>query len=193
MPKSLPISNNPSGRPRSEELTERLHAAIWRLLEAGDYRELTMESIAEEAGVTRTTLYRRYTGRGEAVLGALLVRGAQDLAMMCSSSLTRDLETYFHGLARALSHKNPVGKALRGVLSQALVDDEFALKFEDFLVIRREPVRKRLLSHEEWTDEQIEGVLDALFGPMLYRLLIRGVSVDLERIALLVRVSLLTV
>ncbi len=79
----------------------------------------------------------------------------------------------------SLSKKGAVGTALRGVLSQALVDQTFAREFEDFIRRRSEPVCRRIATElPEWSEGQVEAAADALFGAVLYRLLVRGVSVS---------------
>jgi AcrR family transcriptional regulator len=56
----MAVSNNPNGRPRSVQITEKLHRALWDLLEELEYDEITMERVALAARVSRPTLYRRY-------------------------------------------------------------------------------------------------------------------------------------
>lgn len=63
-PKRLP------GRPRDEEAGRAiLQATRDVLLEAG-YPGLTIEGVAERAGVAKTTIYRRWSTKGELVLDA---------------------------------------------------------------------------------------------------------------------------
>jgi len=88
-----------------------------------------MERIAEEAGVSRPALYRRYSSLGAVVLGGLLAFGANSLPMPYSNSLQEDLQLYFQAVVNSLNQTTTVGKALRGVLAQALTDEAFAKEF----------------------------------------------------------------
>ena len=146
-----------------------------------------MERIAEKAEVSRPALYRRYNDPGSVVLGALLAFGNNSLPMRYSDSLKDDLQAYYEAVVASLKRESAVGKALRGVLARALINDAFAEDFQNFIGSRREPVRLRIASaRPKWTDRQIEAAVDALFGPMLYRILVRGVGVNELLIAALI-------
>ena len=177
--KKMTTSNNPSGRPRSSLTTDLLHAAFWRLLETTAYDSITMERIAAEAAVSRATLYRRYKSVGELTLAALLVAGQEQLSMRHSPKLANDLQNYFTSLVGSLGRSRLVGRALRILLAKAQTDEALAASFSNFLTRRREPVRLRLASaYAHMPPGQMELTLDQLFGPILYRLLIRNLNVD---------------
>jgi AcrR family transcriptional regulator len=59
------------GRPRSAEADRAIFDATVRLLERDGYARMSMERVAEEAGVGKTTIYRRYRGKADLVTGAL--------------------------------------------------------------------------------------------------------------------------
>lgn len=172
----MKVSNNPLGRPRSGHVTERIHGAVFELLKHEAYNEVTLEAIAEKAGVSRSALYRRYANVGQATLGSLLAAGAAALRMPHTPDLRKDLWLYLNSVASSIAEGTVIGEALRGVLAAALTDPGFAPHFARFIEMRREPVRQRLL---EWdgalTPAQLDTSLDLMFGPILYRLLIRRV------------------
>lgn len=59
------------GRPRDAKVDARiLHAAFEELIRVG-YASLSIESVASEAGVAKTTIYRRYPSKRDLVLAAL--------------------------------------------------------------------------------------------------------------------------
>jgi AcrR family transcriptional regulator len=59
------------GRPRREETDRGIHEAALRLLREGGPGAVTVEAVAAQSGVAKTTIYRRYADR-EAVLRAAL-------------------------------------------------------------------------------------------------------------------------
>lgn len=65
-----PASAGP-GRPRRVETTRRIHEAALGLLRRSGPAAVTIEAIAAESGVAKTTIYRRHADR-EAVLRAAL-------------------------------------------------------------------------------------------------------------------------
>ncbi|WP_334183779.1 TetR/AcrR family transcriptional regulator [Novosphingobium sp.] len=55
------------GRPRDEEKNVAIAEATWRILAEKGYEGLTFEGVAELAGCSRSTLYRRFANKAELV------------------------------------------------------------------------------------------------------------------------------
>jgi AcrR family transcriptional regulator len=74
----------PPGGPRKEEADREIIAATLRLLPVQGYDRLSVEAVAAEADVTRSTVYRRYSSKAELVCAALNAypddAGVDDLA-----------------------------------------------------------------------------------------------------------------
>src|SRR5258708_38091786 len=64
--------NLPRGRPRDQHADAKILKATIRLLEQHGFRAVTLEGIAEEAGVARTTVYRRWPNKAAGLVGAFL-------------------------------------------------------------------------------------------------------------------------
>ena len=60
------------GRPRREGTDEEILSVARKLLAERGYRELTVDAVAERAGVAKTTVYRRWPSKG-ALVGAAIV------------------------------------------------------------------------------------------------------------------------
>jgi AcrR family transcriptional regulator len=61
------------GRPRSEDVDRRILAATFQQLIDVGYGALSIEAIAVQAGVAKTTIYRRYAAKADLVVAALRV------------------------------------------------------------------------------------------------------------------------
>jgi AcrR family transcriptional regulator len=59
------------GRPRQEGVDQRLDAAVLSLLRGHGPAAVTIEAVAEEAGVAKTTIYRRHANRAALLTAAL--------------------------------------------------------------------------------------------------------------------------
>lgn len=59
------------GRPRQEGVDQRLESAVLSLLRSGGPSAVTVEAVAEVAGVAKTTIYRRHANRAELLRSAL--------------------------------------------------------------------------------------------------------------------------
>ncbi len=60
-----------SGRPRSERSKSAILAAVRNLLLKDGHANLTIEAVARQAGVSKATIYRWWTTKGELVLEAV--------------------------------------------------------------------------------------------------------------------------
>jgi AcrR family transcriptional regulator len=63
----------PRGRPRDADVDHRILAATFRQLVDVGYGALSIEAVAAEAGVAKTTIYRRHSTKAELVVAALSV------------------------------------------------------------------------------------------------------------------------
>jgi AcrR family transcriptional regulator len=61
------------GRPRSEDVDRRILAATFHQLVTVGYGALSIEAVAAEAGVAKTTIYRRHPTKADLVVSALRV------------------------------------------------------------------------------------------------------------------------
>jgi AcrR family transcriptional regulator len=59
------------GRPRSPEADRAIMAATMKLLSERGFSGLSIEAVAAEAGVGKTTIYRRYASKTELVIDAM--------------------------------------------------------------------------------------------------------------------------
>ena len=60
-----PVVKPGPGRPRQADLDQRLEAAVLALLHDRGPAAVTIEAVAAQAGVAKTSIYRRYANRGE--------------------------------------------------------------------------------------------------------------------------------
>ncbi len=61
------------GRPRNEQVDEAVLDAALALLADGGYQAFSMETVAARAGVAKTTVYRRWPGKDELIMDALVL------------------------------------------------------------------------------------------------------------------------
>jgi len=166
------------GRPRSEQVrTAILTATIDELTDRG-YAALTIEGIAARAGAGKQTIYRWWPSKADVVLDALLEMAAELVAVPDTGSLRGDLMAFLASTFRQRGQR-PV---LVGLMAQAVFDPVFGREFRDrFLFSRRdvlrEILRRGVARGEISADEDLELVLDIVFGVLWYRLLLDHVPV----------------
>jgi AcrR family transcriptional regulator len=167
----------PRGRPRSESAqTAILSATIALLLDEG-LHAMSMDDVAERAGVSKATIYRWWASKELLALDALATEWAIPTATKRSDtgSLRGDLLALLRPWIRQLNEK-PYGRVIAGLVAEAQIDPEFAkLYHEHFLQARREAARRlfvRAVGRGEIPpDTDFDVSLDLLYGPIYHRLL----------------------
>jgi AcrR family transcriptional regulator len=82
------------GRPRDERVSSAITAAALRQLEQHGYANVTMESVASEAGVARATIYRRYRDKADLITAAIAANSTLHLSKEVSDDPRSYLITY---------------------------------------------------------------------------------------------------
>lgn len=168
------------GRPRSERAHKAiLHAALELLAERG-YEGLTMEAIAERAGVGKATVYRRWKGRDE-VLTAAVAGFVTENTIPDTGSIEEDLLLLVRGAVR--NYQGSSGRIMPGLVAAMSQDEALAHAFRSGFVAQRRHALREVLERGIRRGEIREGVdlevvLDLLSGGILMRLTITGGPVD---------------
>ena len=132
------------GRPRSQACHDAiLDAAVEILIDTG-YRGLTLHKIAARAGVGRQTLYRWWGSKADIVLEAFARRTAQDIPVPDTGRAKSDLVQLMEESGAVL--KDVSGPIVLGLLAEAALDGEFAVKFWKFFQSRRRKVVREILA-----------------------------------------------
>jgi AcrR family transcriptional regulator len=84
------------GRPRDERATAAITGAALRQLADVGYAKISMESVASEAGVARTTVYRRYRDKADLVTAAIATNSSTHLTTGPSRDPRADLVAYLN-------------------------------------------------------------------------------------------------
>ena len=167
----------PRGRPRSEKArTAILTAAIDLLLEQG-LHAMSMDDVAQRAGVSKATIYRWWASKELLALDALATAWATPTpdAQRNTGSLRGDLLAGLRTWLRQLKQR-PYGRVIAGLVAQAQTDPEFAKLYREHFVQprranTRELLRRAIDRGEIPPDTNIDVTLDLLYGPIYHRLL----------------------
>jgi AcrR family transcriptional regulator len=82
------------GRPRDQRASSAITEAALRQLDELGYASVSMESVASEAGVARTTIYRRYRDKADLITAAIATNSSTHLSAEPSTDPRRDLANY---------------------------------------------------------------------------------------------------
>jgi AcrR family transcriptional regulator len=166
----------PRGRPRSEKAHKAvLDAAAELLLDRG-LSAVSMDAVAERAGVSKATIYRWWPTKETLALDALFTEwAAASPYPRDTGTLRGDLLALLRPWAR-LASSRPYGRVIAALLTEAQTDPAFAAEYRHRVVEpRRDQARvifRRAIERGEIPpDTKIEVALDLLYGPLYHRLL----------------------
>ncbi|QCW49388.1 TetR/AcrR family transcriptional regulator [Nocardioides dongxiaopingii] len=116
-------------RPRDPLIEERILDATDDLIAEHGYAGLTMEAIAERAGVGKPTIYRRYANRDEVVM-AVNARASIPVEPVDTGSLLGDIQAVVRGVVPTVN--TPTIRATLGPqVGRAIADDAANRVFQD--------------------------------------------------------------
>ncbi|MBD1822115.1 TetR/AcrR family transcriptional regulator [Cyanobacteria bacterium FACHB-DQ100] len=178
---------NPSkkspGRPRSGQSHQAMLQATLELLAEVGFEAMSIEAIAARAGVGKTTIYRRYSGKAELVADAIeSIR--EEIVIPDTGSLWGDLDTLIQNAAQI--SLNPLGRqTVAMIISSASSSAEFAqIYWTKYLQPRREAfavVLERAKARQEvQPDLDPELVFHTMSGIMLYAMIFQPTSESWE-------------
>jgi AcrR family transcriptional regulator len=187
------IALNPAraGRPRSPAADQALlHAALESLQEDG-YARLSMVGVAKRAGVSGTTLYRRWSSKEDLVVAALesLHQGGDYLD---TGSLAGDLDLALGQTAAAF--RGEQGRVLRGLIGEVFKNPELATLVQDRLggpkrQLFVDMIDRAVRRHEiPAIDPNI--ALNLVLGPIFHRFMVDSETLTSEVVDYLVPMTI---
>lgn len=141
------------------------------------FPQVTAEAIAERAGASKATVYRWWPNKAAVVIEAFREAIAPELPLRDTGSLRQDLTIQVRNFAWVLSGRG--GRMLRSFVVAARSDPEVAAAFRSIWSDPRRAEAKRMLRQKQTTgqlrkDADLDLLLDALYGPLYYRFLVKN-------------------
>ncbi len=177
------------GRPRSEASKIAILNATIDLLEESGYSTLTIEAIAAHAGVGKATIYRYWSNKAFLVLDAFFMTTDPHLYFLEKTSIRENFRQQLYDLAEVLN--GTLGRTVVALVAESGEDSEMAKAFyTSFLIPRRKDatlIFERAIAQGEIQNTiNVDVVLDMLYGPVYFRILIYKKKVDVAFIDTLV-------
>jgi AcrR family transcriptional regulator len=150
-------------------------SATSHILRRDGYAGLTMERVAADSGVAKTTLYRRWPTKAALCMELYLDVAGRELRDPDTGDIARDLKAIADAVVH-LQTRTVAGPAFIGLIAEAHVSPKTRTAFlEEFAVRRRELTRKvlrRAIQRRQLrAGTDIDLVIDALGGAVTFRLL----------------------
>lgn len=160
--------------PRRARTRTSVFAATERILRTDGYAGLTMERVAVESGVAKTTLYRHWPTKAALCMDLYLDVAGRELRVPDTGDLAADLRFIIDTVVR-LQTRTVAGPAFLGLLAEAQVNPDsrgaFLAEFADRRRAVTRDVLKRAIDRGELRpDTDIDVVIDAIGGAVTFRL-----------------------
>ena len=113
-----PVHTNSRKRPggRTADITARVHQAIIDLIVEAGFEACTFSAVAQRAGIERSTLYRRFPDRWDAIIDTWMARAGVEVVPDPTGSFAGDLRSVLRRLVDTL--ESPLGPALVGIAAE---------------------------------------------------------------------------
>ena len=164
------------GRPRSEQARLAILRSTLKLLGKSGFSDLTIEAVAAHAGVGKATVYRWWTNKAVLIADAFASSATRKLHFPDTGSVLTDMSQQMRQLIKIF--RSPRGRIVSAILGGGQSDQDLISAFrERFLWPRRQEayatLRRGILRGELREDQDLDLLLDSLYGPIYMRFLIR--------------------
>ncbi|MBV9761488.1 MAG: TetR/AcrR family transcriptional regulator [Acidobacteriaceae bacterium] len=161
------------GRPRDEVARKRILEAALELVEELGFAAITTDAIAERAGASKATIYRWWPNKAAVLIEALREAVAQETPFPDTGSLREDVRIQLRDFIKLLTGRR--GRLFKALVAAAQNDLELAATFRAVWMAPRRAVAKagleRHRGRELKKDADLDLIMDALYGPLYFRLL----------------------
>lgn len=167
-------------QPTAQRRSSSSHAAIleaaWDLAQEVGHARLTVEAIARRAGVGKQTIYRWWPTKEAVLLEVLDSRTGTTLDFPDTGDVRRDLTHQVAEVTKILASEEYA--PYRGLIGAAQSDPELARQIRETIIEPRvaacvERVVKAQKDGQLRDDVDPRDVVDMLYGPVYYRLLLQ--------------------
>jgi transcriptional regulator with XRE-family HTH domain len=169
------------GRPRCEKTKTDILTASYDLLIENGFGAVTVEKIAERAGVSKATIYKWWPNKAAVVIDAFLNATSAKLPIPDTGSTIDDMFIQVNNFVKFLMSRK--GNVITEIIAEGQFDSKLADIYRKAYFKPRRSISKQILERgisrgELKKDLNIELSIDLIWGPVFYRLLITGEVLD---------------
>jgi AcrR family transcriptional regulator len=176
------VTKTPDERRRNEKARSAILRAARELLDRRGFRRLTIEGIAERAGVGKATIYRWWPSKAAVAMDAVLEAASARIPFPDTGSAREDVRRQIASVIE-LYTRTKTGRGIRALIAESQHDPSLAESLRNrFIASRRAEattVFERGIERGELRPDLNVGVaIDALYGAVYYRLLVSHAPLD---------------
>ncbi|HTO42158.1 MAG TPA: TetR/AcrR family transcriptional regulator, partial [Rhizomicrobium sp.] len=154
---------------------KKILAAAARLLNEGGISAVTMDAVAQSAGVGKPTIYRQWPNAQSVAMAAFLETAKPPIRSTAKGTAVEALRAQLRAIATAFASRT--GRNTAMMIAAAQNDSELAKVFRNqFIMGRREDGRallaRAIADGELCANIDLDATLDLIYAPLYFRLLI---------------------
>lgn len=174
-------SKRPRGRPRSARARAAILAAARGILDEAGITGLTMEGIAVRAGVGKPTIYREWPNAHAVAMAALMGAEEAPPKLRGAASAISELKRQLRAVASVFASRT--GRQAAVMIASASGETELSKSFRNHFILARREEGRRIIARgiaerDVRAEIDVEVVLDMIYGPVFYRLLMGHGALD---------------
>jgi AcrR family transcriptional regulator len=167
-------------RPIAQVREDVLNAAVEILLRDG-MAAFTIERVAAEACVSKTTIYKWWPSKGALAFDGYFHATESELAFPDTGDIAADLRTQLHAFVHLVT-ATPAGRVVSELIGHAQTDPDLARAMRASYTSPRRRLAAEALQHAQQRgqlrpDVDPEAVVDQLWGACYHRLLLTGLPI----------------
>jgi len=167
---------------RSERSRRAILDSALLLCRARGYEATTIEAIAAEAGVGKQTIYRWWPSKGAVIMDALNEAGVASASFSDTDDVRADLRRQMTSVVRLMNDAQ-FAPIYRGVIAATQSDPGLAKALRERVIAPRvtacaERLRRAQQDGQLRPDVDLETLVELLYGPLYYRLLLPARRLD---------------
>ncbi|RTE07013.1 TetR/AcrR family transcriptional regulator [Paenibacillus whitsoniae] len=175
------MNSGKRGRPRNLETQQAILQAAYDLLFEIGFADITVEKIAERAGVSKATIYKWWPGKAAVVMDGYLSAASQRMPVPDTGFVFDDLLAHATNLTRFLASAE--GRVITELIGAGQTDAGVAEAFRSRYVQPRRKETRQIIDRgiqrgELRLDVNPDLFIDLLYGPIFYRLTMTGEELD---------------
>ena len=159
----------------------RIQDAAWAIFSERGLPGVTMEEVANRAGVAKTTVYRRWPTKSAILIDALKERLAPRVMFPQDGTVREDVVAQIEAVIELFGSRT--GRAYLALIAESVHDPEIGTALRDqYIAGQRDAAIRRLrtgIEHGELPSRiDPEILVDSLYGALYYRVLVARAPLD---------------
>ncbi len=170
-----------AGRPRSEGCRQKVLTAADALLQREGFARMSIDGIAQLAGVSKATIYRWWPSKAAIVMEAMLASTEADVYVPASPYPEEDLIARIRRMIALF--RGPKSRVIISLIAEAQFSPEVAEAYRQHLLGPRRAAMRAAIQRAIDTgllreDLDVDLAIDLLLGPLYQRLLLGHAPLD---------------